>query len=77
MIMGEQAIAVTAIIGLIEAVKSQVPQVKGLVTVGLSLALGVILGVLGYLGVTGVEQGLLVGLSAIGINVAAKRIGGN
>lgn len=73
----DNVVATTAIIGLINAVKAQFPQVTGLIGVGLSVVLGVVLGFFNYLGVNGLENGILVGLSASGLYTVAKRIGGN
>ena len=73
----EFGIAVTAIIGFVGAVQKQFPQVVGLIGVGLSVLAGALLGYFNYLGVNGIEQGILAGLSASGLYVVAKRAGGN
>lgn len=65
---------VAAIIAIVKAVKDQVPQVNGLVTVVLAIILG---GAAGYLGLDGinVQQGVVLGLSAVGANTVAGTIG--
>ena len=73
----DNAIAIGAIIGLINAVQRQFPQVAGLIAIGVSVIVGVVLGYFNYLGVSGVENGVLVGLSASGVYTVAKKVGGN
>ena len=72
----EQGITIASIIGLIDAVKRQYPQVSGLIGIGLSVLLGIVLGYFNYLGVHGIEEGLLIGLSASGVYTVAKKVGG-
>ena len=72
----DSIVAVGAIIGVGNAIKTQFPQAVGLIGVGISLVLGVVLGYFNLLGVSGVENGLLAGLSASGVYTIAKRIGG-
>ena len=71
----DSVIAIGAILGVGNAVKTQFPQVNGLVGVALSIILGIVLGYFNLLGVSGIEAGLLVGLSASGIYTVAKRVG--
>ena len=73
----ENAIAIGAIIGLINAVQRQFPQVAGLIAIGVSVVVGIVLEYFNYLGVSGVENGVLVGLSASGVYTVAKKVGGN
>ena len=73
----DNVVAGSAIIGLINAVQRQFPQVTGLVAIGLSVVLGAALGYLNYFGVSGIENGVLLGLSASGVYTVAKKIGGN
>ena len=73
----EQAVAIGAIIGIINAVQRQFPQVTGLIGIGVSILLGIALGYFNYLGVNGVENGILTGLSASGVYTVSKKIGGN
>lgn len=69
-------IAIPVIIGIINAAKTQLPQITGLVGIGLSIVIGVVLGYLNLLGVSGIENGLLAGLAASGVYTVAKRVGG-
>jgi len=73
----ENAVAIGAIIGIINAIQRQVPQVTGLIGIGLSVILGIVLGYFNYLGVSGIENGILTGLGASGVYTVAKKIGGN
>ncbi len=69
----ENVSVVAAIIAVISAVKSQVPQVNGLITVILAVVLG---GVAGYLGLDGIniQQGVVLGLSAVGAVTVAQKV---
>ena len=73
----DNIIATGVIIGIINAAKTQFPQVTGIVGVGVSVVLGIVLGYFNLLGVSGIENGLLAGLFASGVYTVAKRAGGN
>ena len=71
----ENVTAVAVLIAVIKTVKSYVPQVHDGTTVLLAAALGWGAGWLGLLGLN-VETGIISGLSAVGIHVALKAVGG-
>ena len=74
--MEQSVLAVGAIIGVINAITKQFPQVHGLVGIVVSVLLGAVLGFFNYLGVEGIEMGILVGLSASGVYKVAQKVGG-
>lgn len=70
--------AVTAgatIIGIINAVKVQFPEIKGIYAIGLAVALGAVMGWFQFL-VGDLESGIIAGLVSSGIYTVAKRMGG-
>ena len=73
--MEENVLAGAAIIGLINTVQIQFPQVRGLYGVGLALLLGVVAGYLGLFGLT-VESGVVTALASSGVFKLAGKIGG-
>ena len=62
-----------AIIAIVRAIKESLPQVNGLVTLLVAIGLGALAGYLRLEGLT-VEQGILVGLAAVGTVSVADRI---
>ena len=75
--MENNLIAIAAIVGVGNAVKTQFPQTAGIIGVAISVALGVALGYFNLLGASGLENGLLAGLGASGVYTLAKKVGGN
>ncbi len=71
----DQVTLVAVIIAIIKAVKTQVPQVNGLITLALAIALGALAGYLKFQGVS-IEQGIVIGISAVGVATTADRIAG-
>ena len=65
-----------AIIGLINAVRSQFPKVAGLYAIGLAVVLGAVAGYFNLFGVSGLESGIMVGLASSGAYKLATRMGG-
>lgn len=64
------------IMAVVQATKLQVPQVTGLVTLGVALLLGVIAGSLNLLNTPDVLTGLFVGAAAVGTMTIATRVSG-
>ena len=50
--MEQELVVGGAIVGLINAIQLQFPQVKGLIGVGIALVLGIVVGVFGLFGMT-------------------------
>ena len=73
---GNEVVVGAALIGVINLVQKQFPQVAGIYGVGLALLIGVILGVLGLYGLT-VETGILLALGSSGVYKVASKMGGN
>jgi len=73
--MFEQALAVSAVIGIVGFVKSEVPQVKGIYAFGLAVALGLGAGALGLFGLD-LTTGFLTALAASGIYTTGVKMGG-
>uniref|UniRef100_A0A6M3JGB0 Uncharacterized protein n=1 Tax=viral metagenome TaxID=1070528 RepID=A0A6M3JGB0_9ZZZZ len=63
----ENIVATGVIIAIVNAVKIQWKQVKGLYAVLLAVVLGAVAGYFSFGGVVGVENGILVGLFASGV----------
>ena len=70
----ENLLSVGVIIAVGNVIKTQFPQVVGIYGIAISVVFGLMLGYFNELGVTGLEQGLLVGLGASGIYTVAGRI---
>lgn len=68
-------LSVAIIIGLVQAIKTYLPQVNGLVTVIVAMILG---GVFGYFGVEGltVISGIYAGLGAVGLVTLGGKVAG-
>jgi hypothetical protein len=73
----DNILATGIIIGLINAIKTQYPQVTGIYAITLSVVLGLLAGYFSVMGVTGIENGLMVGLFASGTYKIAQKVGGN
>lgn len=73
----DNIIAIGAIVGVGNAIKTQFPKVEGIIGIIISIILGLALGFFNLLGVNGIENGLLIGLGASGVYTLAKRTGGN
>ena len=73
----DNVIAIGVVVGIINAVQKQFPQVAGIIGIGLSVVIGVVLGYFNYLGVNGIESGIIVGLASSGAYKLATKIGGN
>jgi len=67
--------AVAVIIGIVKGITLGVPELKPLHAFLISLALGVVLGLLHYFGLT-VETGVVAALTATGVYQVAKKVGG-
>jgi len=63
-----------AIVGIVQGVKSLVPQVNGIVTVILAAVLGLLAGFAGMGGLNWLT-GLAIGLAAVGTTTLASKIG--
>ena len=66
-----------AIVGFINAVQKQFPQVAGLIGVGLAIVMGAVIGYFNYFGVEGIQNGILIGLASSGVYKLATKVGGN
>ena len=64
-----------AIVAIVQAFKTQFPQVTGLVTIILAAVLGVLAGLAGLGGLNWVT-GLIIGLTSVGVITTATKIGG-
>lgn len=73
--MENEVIVGSAIVGIINAIQMQFPQVKGLIGVGIALLLGVVVGWFHLFGLT-IEQGILVALASSGVYKVASKMGG-
>lgn len=65
-----------AIIGFINAIQIQFPQTKGLISIGIAAALGIVAGAFSLFGLN-IETGLITGLSSVGVYKVATKAGGN
>ena len=72
----DEVTAGAALIGIVNAVKAQFPQVSGIYAICLAVVLGAIAGYLGLLDLT-VQSGIVTGLASSGVYTIAKRAGGN
>lgn len=73
----DNLLALGLIIGLVNVVKMQFPEVKGLWAFILSLIFGILLGVLHWYGVKGIEEGVLLAFVASGVYKIADKAGGD
>ncbi len=69
-------LAIGLMIGMVNVIKMQFPQVKGLYAFLLSLICGVFLGVVHWYGVVSIEQGVLLAFVASGVYKVVSKAGG-
>ena len=77
----ENLTSVAVIIGVVKGITTALGEftsvkISSVVGVVLAVATGVVLGLLGYFGLT-VETGIVAGLTATGVYQVAKKVGGN
>jgi hypothetical protein len=72
----ENVLAIGLLVGLVNVVKMQFPEVKGLWAFILSLGFGILLGYLHWYGVKDIEQGVLLSFVASGVYTIAVKTGG-
>ena len=73
----EQLSSVAAIIGFINGLKLfENPDKKSFMYFCFSVILGIVFGYFKFFGITGIENGLLIGLGASGLYTISKRVGG-
>jgi hypothetical protein len=67
--------AVAIIIAIVAYIKTRFPQVNGIITIAIAVALG---GVAGYFGIDGlnVVSGIIAGAEAVGVHTTATVVGG-
>jgi hypothetical protein len=64
-----------AIIAVVKAIKDQVPQVNGLITLAVAVILGGVAGYL-HLGASDIPTGVMMGIAAVGTMTVASKVGG-
>ncbi len=67
---------VAGIIGVVKAIKGVVPQVNGLITLLVAVALGAIAGFYNLLGTPDVLSGIFIGVAAVGTVTTVDRMAG-
>ena len=68
---------VGGIIAVIKAIKDNVPQVKGVITLVVALVLGAIAGFYNLLGTPDVLTGIFIGAGAVGAVTVAQKVAGD
>ena len=70
----EQITAGATIIGLINVIKMQFPEIKGIYAIGIALVLGILMGWFGFL-VADVQGGIIAALISSGIYKLSQNMG--
>lgn len=68
--------AVGLLIGLVNVIKMQFPEVKGFWAFLIALLGGILMGYLNWYGVKGLEQGVLIAFVSSGVYKVADKVGG-
>ena len=72
----DNAILAAGIIAVVSAIKTNIPVVKGVVTLLVALGLGAVAGYFNLLGTPDVLTGLFIGAAAVGTVTTAEKVAG-
>lgn len=72
----ENILAIGLIVGFVNVIQIQFPQVKGLWAFLIALAVGLFMGYLHWYGVKGLEEGVLIAFVSSGVYKVATKMGG-